>query len=461
LCLCFCGVEWLCVGRKNIQVAQLGVRQYYFFMLDICAANDAVFYKSRCRTLPISATVTTVANYPTKLTIFLTNASRFWQVRCFFDGKVVIRSLRTTHKRDALYLARRFYDTELVRRGVKIETANVSSGISQTHSISVAATLMLQDEHARVERGEVAKHSYTMLCSRVRKHIVPFFEKIPVEQIDYAQIQRFFNFLSTQSYKSITLSQYLMTLRKILNTAHAYNWIVQVPQFPKIKTSSTARGGFTAAEYLQLLRCAKKLRKIKSKKKKATHRNTHDGIYTATDAVPFEMAWLIGFMVNSFVRPVDIKLIQHKHVEVVRGEHCYLRLTLPETKKHTGQIITLPAAVHIYESLSTYFGKKGLAGEEDYLFLPHIPDRLAAITLMEKYFRQILIAAELRYGNQKQRRSLYSLRHSAITFRLLYGRGIDLLTLARNARTSLEMVDKFYASELRAEMNVGMLHSRR
>jgi hypothetical protein len=173
------------------------------------------------------------------------------------------------------------------------------------------------------------------------------------------------------------------------------------------------------------------------------------------------MAWLIGFMVNSFVRPVDIKLVQHKHVEIVRGQHCYLRLTLPETKKHTGQVITLPAAVHIYESLCKHFALQGRAGDEDYLFLPAIPDRLAAITLMEKHFRQILIKSQLRYGNQQQRRTLYSLRHSAITFRLLYGQGIDLLTLARNARTSLEMIDKFYASELRAEMNVGMLHSKR
>lgn len=67
----------------------------------------------------------------------------------------------------------------------------------------------------------------------------------------------------------------------------------------------------------------------------------------------------------------------------------------------------------------------------------------------------------LRLGPRGQRRTLYSLRHSAITFRLLYGEGIDLLTLARNARTSLEMVDKFYASELSAEMNVAMPHSRR
>ena len=428
-------------------------------MLNLIAANDAVFYRVRCRTLPIATSVTCVPSYPSKLTIFLTNASRFWQVRCYFDGQVVIRSLRTTHKRDALFLARRFYDTELVKRGISIATDGQS--VAHTHTIDTAATLMLQAEHARVERGEVAKHSYTMLTSRVRKHIVPFFCKIAVEHIDYAQIQRFFSFLSAQGYKSITLSQYLMTLRKILNTAHAYNWIVQIPQFPKIKTTSQARGGFTAHEYLQLLRCAKQLSKLPSPKTIITHRNTHDGIYTATDAVPVEMAWLIGFMVNSFVRPVDIKLVQHKHVEIVRGQHCYLRLTLPETKKHTGQVITLPAAVHIYESLRTHFGLQGLAGDEDYLFLPAIPDRLAAITLMEKHFRQILIKSQLRYGNQQQRRTLYSLRHSAITFRLLYGQGIDLLTLARNARTSLEMIDKFYASELRAEMNVGMLHSKR
>jgi len=36
-----------------------------------------------------------------------------------------------------------------------------------------------------------------------------------------------------------------------------------------------------------------------------------------------------------------------------------------------------------------------------------------------------------------------------------------LLTLARNARTSVEMIDKFYASRLSAEMNIALLHSKR
>jgi hypothetical protein len=76
-------------------------------------------------------------------------------------------------------------------------------------------------------------------------------------------------------------------------------------------------------------------------------------------------------------------------------------------------------------------------------------------------FSTLPIDTDLRYSHLGQRRTLYSLRHSAITFRLPYGKNIDLLTLARNARTSAEMIDKFYASELTAEMNVDMLHSRR
>jgi hypothetical protein len=37
----------------------------------------------------------------------------------------------------------------------------------------------------------------------------------------------------------------------------------------------------------------------------------------------------------------------------------------------------------------------------------------------------------------------------------------DLLTLARNARTSVEMIERFYASQLTPEMNIALLQSRR
>lgn len=50
---------------------------------------------------------------------------------------------------------------------------------------------------------------------------------------------------------------------------------------------------------------------------------------------------------------------------------------------------------------------------------------------------------------------------SALTFRLLNAKELDLVTLARAARTSVDMIDRYYASTLTAEMNRDKLHSFR
>jgi hypothetical protein len=46
-------------------------------------------------------------------------------------------------------------------------------------------------------------------------------------------------------------------------------------------------------------------------------------------------------------------------------------------------------------------------------------------------------------------------------YRLIYGVGINTLALARNARTGVDMIDRFYAKPLSGEMNIGMLQSKR
>ena len=46
-------------------------------------------------------------------------------------------------------------------------------------------------------------------------------------------------------------------------------------------------------------------------------------------------------------------------------------------------------------------------------------------------------------------------------YRLMYGIGIDLLTLANNARTSPDMIHRFYARHLTGGHNLEMLQSRR
>ena len=84
-----------------------------------------------------------------------------------------------------------------------------------------------------------------------------------------------------------------------------------------------------------------------------------------------DLAWLIRFMVNGFMRPSDIKFLQHQHVTVVRAKHIYLRLNLPETKKHDKPIVTLQPAVHVYERLLAWqLSVRDWGKPTDYVFLP-------------------------------------------------------------------------------------------
>lgn len=322
------------------------------------------------------------------------------------------------------------------------------------------AKTALERELQKHISGDITKQTLGMFKSRLNARLIPFFERFLVKDIHYEDIVDFINYLYSHKVKSVTIKQYLGLLKRILMLALEKEQILKIPLFPKIKAKSIPRGGFTCSEYRKLLTTS---RSMASKVGQITssHRITSGGAYIKSDAVPVEMTWLIQFMVNSFVRPVDIKLIQHKHIESITGSNTYLRLNLPKTKGHSGQIVTLRSAKFIYDRLQRYQASRGFGRPNDYLFLPEASDRQGAIQLISNHFRKILINSGLSIGQEGQTRTLYSLRHTAITFRLLYGRGIDLLTLARNARTSVEMIERFYSSNLTAEMNIEMLQSKR
>ena len=121
----------------------------------------------------------------------------------------------------------------------------------------------------------------------------------------------------------------------------------------------------------------------------------------------------------------------------------------------------MQTAVGVYEKLLDWQKLNGFGNPDDYVFLPHLQDRNYAHWVLSFYFNWVLQRTGLKQGPHGQERSLYSLRHSAITFRLLYGQGIDLLTLARNARTSVEVINNHYASTVSGEQNIALLQSRR
>ena len=422
------------------------------------AANDTNYYPTRHRTLPIVASITPIANYPSKLRIFMTNASSYWQVRCYLRGKTYTQSLKTANKRSAISQAKQFFHiktAELYGEHVKVRETS-----APLFKDVVPATIAQQ--HARVARGDLTALSLSIFRSRIHNYILPFFGDMELEKINYQHMNDFVAVLTQKGQSTISIQQNLVASRKVFNYANGLNLIGSLPKYPSISIKQHPRGSFSVAEYLTLVRTARRSigaripSSITGKSRRGENKLDQYAVISQ------DLSWMIRFMVNSFMRPSDIKFLQHQHVTVVRNKHIYLRLNLPETKKHDQPIVTLQAAVHVYERLLEWQQRIGLGHKHDYVFLPQQQNRELVLETYRWQFNYIQQQAGIGdNASNGQHRTLYSLRHSSMTFRLLYGRRVDLLTLARNARTSVEMVEKFYSSNLNAEMNIDLLQGKR
>jgi hypothetical protein len=321
------------------------------------------------------------------------------------------------------------------------------------------AEQLFANERARVGRGEWSAGSLQVLRNRLDTFILPRWGSAGPGAVSYQSLLEFTNALSKQ-HSTITISQYLVAVRKVLRHAVASGHLEALPEFPKVKVVTKSRGAFTPTEYRRIIRKARSMRGQRHPDSGPEIRIKYK-VRLKEQVMPPELAWAIGFMVHGFIRPSDLKTLKHRHVEVVRGEHTYLRLNLPETKSHGKPIVTMYSAVRIYEQIVQANALQGRAGPDDYLFMPHLRDRHYMLAVLSFHLNWVLGATQLKQGAHGQPRSMYSFRHSAITFRLLYGQGIDLLTLARNARTSVDVINTYYASTVTGEQNIGLLQSRR
>ena len=321
----------------------------------------------------------------------------------------------------------------------------------------VIAIILAQEKH-KVSRNEVTEGTYRMTKVRLETNIAEFFAFTDLRRINTASIQQFINFLSDKELSTPTIVGYIAQLRKVLRYLVEKDIIQQMPLFPKMKVTQKPRGAFTVTEYAAVLRQAKVLRNHVFVWNKPDTRFHIKPVYRS---MPLEMNWLIRFMVYTFLRPGDIRQLKNKHIEIISGKFNYLRLTPPEIKRHKAPTVSLPQAVNIYKTVLKHQTAQGFGGPEDYVFFPEEKNRLRALNTIGWLFNWIMNSLGLKAGPHGADRSFYSLRHTAITFRLIFGGNIDLLTLARNARTSVEMIEKFYASTLSAEMNIQLLHSKR
>jgi integrase len=299
--------------------------------------------------------------------------------------------------------------------------------------------------------------AYVMTQLRLEGVIFDFFKDKALSKINAKTLVQFVNVLTEKEFTVSTMQGYIANARKLLKLLHSKDILPSIAQFPSLKSQPHSRGAFTLTEYKAILRKSKDYRQL-------TFNDWGEGrawIPVEYRQMPYEMNWLIRFMIYTFVRPGDIRQIRNKHVEIINGTYKYLRLTLPEVKRHNAPTVSLPAAVGIFKRQLEYQKQRGFGDPEDYVFFPEISNRKTLLGILGWAFNWIMNDLGIKTGPHGIERSLYSLRHTSITFRLIYGGNIDLLTLARNARTSVEMIEKFYASTMSAEMNVALIHNKR
>jgi integrase len=341
----------------------------------------------------------------------------------------------------------------------------LTQGAMRLNRFDALAEQLLETEGQRVERGELSSASLGILRNRLDAHVIPYFKYIPPSQITASLVEGFVKRLTDFKMSSTTVSQYLVVIRKLLKLAIRHGFLNELPEFPEVKVANRPRSMLSLQEYWAVVHTANRLARhglTAPEVKSSTGSRERFWVAPRNLRLSPDMAWAIRFMVNSFIRPGDLRQIKHKHVQIVRGENLYLRLTLPDTKRHDTPMVTLRPAVQVYQAALAHAKSLGFGRPDDYVFLPAESDRVYALAVLGFWFKWVMREAGVAPEDAMGRlRTLYCLRHTSIMFRLLYGQGIDMLTLARNARTSVQMIERFYASALDGEMNVAMLQSRR
>jgi integrase len=167
-------------------------------------------------------------------------------------------------------------------------------------------------------------------------------------------------------------------------------------------------------------------------------------------------AHFIVIHVHSFIRINDHKLLRHKHVKIREKDgRRFLEIFPPSSKTSDRSSVSNQEAVEAYEKLLTEDKARGFGRPEDFVFYPEFRKRDYALSVMRRLFLQLCKNLGLQQDERGRNRTLYSLRHTAIMLRYLYGGPlVDLVEFAGNALTSVAMLEKFYLSHARNKFKV-------
>ena len=233
-----------------------------------------------------------------------------------------------------------------------------------------------------------------------------------------------------------TMHHEIVTLRQVLKLAVRYGWLAALPDLSDPYRGSskvTHRAWFSPEEYKQLYT--------------ATRANAKNAAGTAHQAKSEQLHDFVLFMVNTGLRPDEANRLEYRDVEIVDDEdtgETILEIKV-RGKRGTGYCKSMAGAVLPFRRMMA----RNSPAPTDLLFKSY----------QVKQFNRILAETGLKQDREGNRRTLYSLRHSYISFRLL--EGADIYQIAKNCRTSVEMIEKHYAVHLKNAIDASAINVRK
>jgi hypothetical protein len=278
---------------------------------------------------------------------------------------------------------------------------------------------------------------------RIKNYLIPFFGDLGLSEVTPGKLQEFRihrRDLAMAKWGKPparnTMHQEIVTLRQILKTAIRHGWMQFLPDFSEPYRSNSKishRAWFSPEEYKKLYEATRRRAKRPLRKRwKWESEQMHDYVL---------------FMANTGLRPDESARLEYRDVTIVDDEATNETILEIEVrgKRGVGYCKSMTGAVLPFQRLT----KRNNPKPTDRLF-PRSQRQL---------FNAILDEEELKFDREGQRRTAYSLRHTYICLRLM--EGADIYQIAKNCRTSVEMIEKYYASHIKNSIDAAAVNVRR
>lgn len=376
-----------------------------------------------------------VTRFDGRLHIFQRPATPYWWCGFHHKGSYVRKSTKQTDLPTAISVAEIWFTLQRA----EILTGNDKLGGRTVATVAKAAIKNLQ---ARVDRSERSPLYLEQIQQNLEKRILPYFGSMSVAKIGVVEWERFKNQTYSQSpnLSRATMHQYKNALRLILNEAYRSGWIKQLPVIKDEYGSARVkvpRVWFESKEYLKLINGIR------------SHAKSLKGTRWEGDVK--ELYDYVVFVANSGLRTGEAKNVSFRdvsfHKEVNDGEHReYLLIRNIRGKRGTGDCRTMDGAVAAFNRIVERRGIKDPKTSTEKLFLAYHRDM----------FNAVLEKTGLKWTgeNPSRKRDLTVLRHTYISFRLLYG--ANAFDVANNCRTSVQMIQDHYARWLSPRLTKGL-----